>query len=451
MGSYTHGLAKYLSDILKPLINRKFTVKDSFSFVHELLSVRDIPFMCSFDVVSLYTNIPVDQTIEICLNKLYKDNNTVNNITREQMKRLLHYCVKLNHFMFDNQYYDQKDGVAMGSSLGPILADIFMSDLENKVFDTFDGNLPLLYKRYVDDIFLVFNDRDDCELFYEYINRQHPNIKFTLDIEENECLPFLDVLVSRSADGVVSTSLYRKDTFSGLMMQYDSFVPVSYKKSLVNGLIHRAWKICSSSELFQSELTYIKRLLLSNGFPLKFINRQIKLFLNKKQAAIPKDIQFGPVRRKLYISLPFSGQNSIKLSRQLNRVVTKLAPCVSLNLVFTATNRLNCISKLKSPIPILNKSNVIYQINCLECQEFYVGLTTRRLCKRLYEHKNRNYSAIYKHSSDADHKINYDNPKVLASDTIKIRLQVKETLLIKDLAAYKSLNVNIDSFECKLW
>ena len=61
------------------------------------------------------------------------------------------------------------------------------------------------------------------------------------------------------------------------------------------------------------------------------------------------------------------------------------------------------------------------------------------------------YSAIYKHSSDADHKINYDNPKVLASDNIKIRLQVKETLLIKDLAAYKSLNVNIDSFECKLW
>ena len=115
-----------------------------------------------------------------------------------------------------------------------------MSDLENKVFDTFDGNLPLFYKRYVDDIFLVFNHRDDCELFYEYKNRQHPNIKFTLDIEENEFLPFLDVLVSRSADGVVSTSLYQKDTFSGLMMQYDSFVPVSYKKSLVNGLIHRA-------------------------------------------------------------------------------------------------------------------------------------------------------------------------------------------------------------------
>ena len=132
------------------------------------------------------------------------------------------------------------------------------------------------------------------------------------------------------------------------------------------------------------------------------------------------------------------------VSRQLNIVVTILAPCVSLNLVFTATNRLKCISKLKSPIPILNKSNVIYQINYPECQEFYVGLTTRRLCKHLYEYKNRNYSPIYKHSSDADHKNNYDNPKVLASDNIKIRFQVKETLLIKELAAYKSLNVNLN-------
>ena len=107
--------------------------------------------------------------------------------------------------------------------------------------------------------------------------------------------------------------------------------------------------------------------------------------------------------------------------------------------------------RFKSPIPTLNKSNVIYQINCLGCQEFYIGLTTRRLCKRIYEHKKRNYSAIYKHASDADHEINYEHPKILASDNIKIRLQIKGTLLIKDLAAYKSLNVNIDSFECKLW
>ena len=86
----------------------------------------------------------------------------------------------------------------------------------------------------------------------------------------------------RSTDGVISTTLFRKETFSGLLMQYDSFVPMSYKKSLINGLIHRDWKICSSEELFQTELTNIKHLLLSNGYPSKLINRQIKLFLHKK-------------------------------------------------------------------------------------------------------------------------------------------------------------------------
>ena len=85
----------------------------------------------------------------------------------------------------------------------------------------------------------------------------------------------------RSTDGIISTTLFRKETFSGLLMQYASFVPLSYKKSLINGLIHRAWKIRSSEELFQTELTHMKHLLLSNGYPSKLNKRQIKLFLYK--------------------------------------------------------------------------------------------------------------------------------------------------------------------------
>ena len=102
VGSCTHQLAKYLADILTPLANNSF--KDSFSFTHELLSVSNIPFKCSFDVVSLFKNIPVDKAIDICLKKLYKDTDRVNNLTCEQFKRLLKYCFKENHFQFEDKY-----------------------------------------------------------------------------------------------------------------------------------------------------------------------------------------------------------------------------------------------------------------------------------------------------------------------------------------------------------
>ena len=88
-------------------------------------------------------------------------------------------------------------------------------------------------------LFLIFNDRDDCELFFDFLNLQHKNIKFTLEIESNDCIPFL-VLVTITADGFISTPLYRKCTFSGLYMKFDSFVPQHFKRNLVFGLLNRA-------------------------------------------------------------------------------------------------------------------------------------------------------------------------------------------------------------------
>ena len=141
IGSYSHNLAKFLSDILKPLASNEYTVKDSFTFVNDVLSVPSIPFMCSFDIVSLFTNIPIDETINICLDELYKNSDSVNNLSREQFRKLLNYCVKQNHFMFEDRIYDQIDGVAMGSPLGPVLANIFMSHLERNALAKYSGNL----------------------------------------------------------------------------------------------------------------------------------------------------------------------------------------------------------------------------------------------------------------------------------------------------------------------
>ena len=193
IGSYSHNLAKYLTGIIKPHANNEYTVKDSFSFVNELLCFPSVPFMCSFDIVSLFTNIPINETIEICLDKLYKDRLLVENMKRAQLKKLLLYCVKISCLM--TLCMTILMGFLWGPPLGPVLANIFVSHLESNALRDYHGNHPSVYRRYVDDTFLVFNDRDDAELFLDFMNK---NIKFTVEIEENNCLPFLDVLITRN-------------------------------------------------------------------------------------------------------------------------------------------------------------------------------------------------------------------------------------------------------------
>ena len=451
IGSYTHKLAKFLTEILQPLASNKYTVKDSFSFSEGILSVSSVPYMCSFDVVSLFTNIPINETIDICLKLLFKNKELVHNLTKTQFKKLLIYCVKQNHFVFNGKIYDQIDGVAMGSPLGPVLANIFMAQLEEKALQLFNGNKPDVYNRYVDDTFLIFNCKDDSIKFFDYMNTQHKNIKFTVEPEHNDSLSFLDVLIKRLTDGSISTSIYRKDTFSGLYMKYNSFVPPQFKRSLVYGLLNRCWRICSSYELFKQEYEFVKQLLICNGFPVQFINRQFKNFMSKKvnrELPLPS---FGPEKRQVFLFLPYCGINSIKLKRQLERLINAISPWSKLCVVFKPIYRLKSLSKLKSNIPLLNRSNVIYQVNCSECKEFYIGLTTRRVHKRLDEHRKREYCSIFRHSFETDHSIDFTNPKILSSDSVKLRLQIKETLLIQKHEANKSLNVNLKSFECKLW
>ena len=126
IGSYTYQLAKFLVPILSPLTTNSYTITDSFAFVNELMSMKETPFMASFDVVSLFTNIPLIETVEICLDKLFSNSDKVHNLTREDLKKLIIFAAQENHFIFNNNIYDQVDGVSMGSPLGPILANIFM-------------------------------------------------------------------------------------------------------------------------------------------------------------------------------------------------------------------------------------------------------------------------------------------------------------------------------------
>ena len=144
-------------------------------------------------------------------------------------KKLLEIVLLDSYFIFNQELYSQIDGPATGSPVAPILANIFLSYHEQRwLRDCPSEFKPILYRRYVDDTFLVFNDKSHIDKFLQYLNNKHPNIKFTQDLEQNNRLPFLDILIEHKNNSF-STSLYRKPTFTGLGLKFNSFTPFYIK------------------------------------------------------------------------------------------------------------------------------------------------------------------------------------------------------------------------------
>ena len=98
--------------------------------------------------------------------------------------------------LYNDIMHRQIDEVAMGSPLGPALANIFVGYYESKLFQT--TSKPEMYYRYMDDTFVVFSNEDECDLFSDSLNSLHPSLHFTFEKESNVALPFLDVLVEKS-------------------------------------------------------------------------------------------------------------------------------------------------------------------------------------------------------------------------------------------------------------
>ena len=118
----------------------------------------------------------------------------------------------------------------MGSPLGAAMANIFVGFQEELLFNS-NIQLPLFYKRYVDDTFAIFSTRSECRRFFHRLNNLHPSLTFTCEFENNNCLPFLDVLVERSNNSIL-TSIYRKPTFTGSYTRWGSFCPPNAKLTL---------------------------------------------------------------------------------------------------------------------------------------------------------------------------------------------------------------------------
>ena len=143
----------------------------------------------------------------------------------------------------------------MGSPLGPSLANIFLSFHEHTWLENFPCSFkPIYYRRYVDDCFLLFRSPEHINLFLNFLNQQHVNIKFTSGIETpKKTLSFQDIQIECS-NSSFATSIYQKPTFTGLFTNFHSFIPLKYKKGLTLTLIDWFFKICSTYENFHTQI-----------------------------------------------------------------------------------------------------------------------------------------------------------------------------------------------------
>ena len=165
--------------------------------------------MASFDVESLFTNIPLKETIDLCVDIFFYDRTNIDGITKDYFHDLLTICMSESLVLFDGEYYKQINGVAMGSPLGPTFANIFLCFYEQIWLENCPVEFkPVIFRRFVDDTFWLFRSYEHIEKFRSYLNCQHPNIKFTSEIEENNCMSFLDIKIIRELNSF-STSVYR--------------------------------------------------------------------------------------------------------------------------------------------------------------------------------------------------------------------------------------------------
>ena len=329
-------------------------------------------------------------------------------IPQDKFPDLVHLLLTTTWYTFNSQFYQQTDSISMGGPASSTIAEIYMQAYERTAIITALHTLKVR-EQFVNDICSILK-HTHLEDFLHHINNLHQNIKFTMEEESNGELTFLDTLSKRN-NGEISVLVYRKPTHTVQYLHYSSHHQISCKESVASSLINRAYSIITNKDDLHKENARTKQVLKENGYQESIISKIFRRIANNH--SLPQSQQLTQATNilekeiRVSINLPYVESTSEKLRCILRSHKIRSTFCTEKTL-----RKLLC--KPKNPVATEDKKNIVYEIDCSNCQVVYFGESKRSLKSRSDEHKRSikncdcDKNEIAKHCREADHNFNWD-------------------------------------------
>lgn len=418
--SETYYTAEYLDHFLNPLSTlHPSYVKDTYTFIKYIKTFRIFTdfYFFSMDVDSLYTNIPIKEGIE-CVRQLFQRNPDPKR-PDEELLELLNINLARNDFVFQDQFYLQIKGTAMGKRFAPAYANIFMANWEKGALAKCPKK-PAAYARYLDDIFGIWKGtREEFDQFVEILNSHDPSIKLKVQISKDS-IDFLDTTIFRgpkfNEKHKLDIKVFFKNTDTHALLQKNSFHPRHTFKGIIKSQLIRFKRICTRSRDFWEAVGTLFRALRKRGYSRSFLRGCLKTFQIKQEKnrnnLIPLIATFSAAAMMLnskcktnFMSMTNRKDlipNSYVISayrRNKNLkdwFVRAKMPSVHWTKPLKAQKYFKKLKFIRNSVDktilkiwqelTLKSKNCVYLIFCLKCDMKYVGETKNCLNIRLSQH-----------------------------------------------------------------
>lgn len=313
----------------------------------------------------------------------------------------------------------------MGNPLSPLLAEIFVDNLEKQIFNHPLSKRFLYWHRYVDDIITCFSGTNrQLDQFLSFINNLHPKIKFTVELEDNKSINFLDLTITNKNDSH-EFSIFHKPSHTDTVIHNKSNHPYSHKMASFNSFVHRLLNVPLSSENYKKELNIIKQVAVNNGYNAGMVDDLVKKKAYKKAINLVYPTTNNTLDQK-FKSITYTGNITKKISKTLSKNKIKTA--------FRTNNNLGKLIKNNKSKPNKLTKSGVYLLECGSCPKMYIGQTGRSFKTRIKEHessflKNNNLSHYALHLNSEKHNFSKDF-KILHTEKKSKKLNYLESMEI---------------------